>query len=167
LVFFLISFAGVAMVKGFDARINIGYLALGLTSAVFAGMAYTFVRKLKDTDHPVVVVLYFPIVAIPVVGIWSLFNWVTPHSIEWLYLLLIGIFTQIGQVYLTKSLHAEATGKVIILKYMNVIYALIFGFFIIGERHSFWSLAGIFLVIAGIILNVTFKQKRVSSGENS
>lgn len=158
-VFFILSFAGVALVKGFDERINLLFFMLGLSSAVFAGLAYNFVRKLAKTDHPIVVVFYFPLIAIPVMLVLSFFNWVTPTGWDWAYIILMGICTQVGQLYMTKALHAEKANKVIILKYLNVIYALIFSVFLLGETYSFLALLGIILVLSGIVLNVSYKQK--------
>ena len=63
IVFFLISFVGIFIIKGYDDNISTYYLILGLISAVFAGLAYNCIRKVKDTDHPLVVVLYFPLIA--------------------------------------------------------------------------------------------------------
>lgn len=159
ILFFLLAFGGVALVKGYDERVDTLYFILGIVAAVFAGLAYTFVRKLGKTDHPIVVVFFFPLVAIPAMLVFSAFNWVTPHGMDWVYLLLMGICTQVGQLYMTKALHTEKANKVIILKYLNIIYALIFGFFILGETHGFYTLIGIGLVLSGIVLNVTYKQK--------
>src|SRR5690606_26616312 len=108
-LFFGISFAGIAVIKGFDPNISLPLFLMGLGSAIFAGLAYNCVRKVKDTDHPLVVVFYFPLMAVPVMGIVSIFNWVTPIGWEWGLLLLMGVLTQIAQVYMTKALqNAEA-----------------------------------------------------------
>lgn len=145
--------------KGFDDRISLLYFILGLSSAIFAGLAYNFVRKLGKTDHPIVVVFYFPLVAIPVMLVFSAFNWVTPSGWDWVLIMLMGICTQAGQLYMTKALHTEKANKVIIIKYLNVIYALIFSVFLLGEIYSYLALLGIMLVLSGIVLNVTYKQK--------
>lgn len=160
IVFFIMAFAGVAMVKGFDERVDLLYFILGIIAAVFAGLAYTMVRKLGKTDHPIVVVFYFPLVAIPAMLVFTAFNWVTPQGMDWFYLGLMGICTQVGQLYMTKALHTEKANKVIILKYLNIIYALVFGFFILGETHGFYSMMGIALVLSGIVLNVAYKPKK-------
>ena len=45
-------------------------------------------------------VMYFPLVATPVMIVFSLFNWTTPVGIEWLLLIAVGILTQFAQVYM-------------------------------------------------------------------
>jgi len=154
---FAVAFAGVAIIRGFDTRVDITYMALGVLSAMFSGLAYNSVRKLKDTDHPLVVVFYFPLVAMPFALIACFFNWVTPVGIEWLWLILIGVFTQIAQVNLTYALQNEKLAAISGLNYIGIIYALLFGYFIFGETYNWVVLLGIFLVLTGVLLNFFLK----------
>ena len=165
-LFFLIAFAGVAMLKGFDDRVSVFYLVLGLLSAFFAGAAYNCIRLVKDTDHPLVVVLYFPMVATPIMLLLSYYNWIMPIGWEWGIILLLGIFTQIGQVFMTKALQAEKANIVASLKYLGSIYALVFGYFIFDESYDLLSILGIVLILAGVLLNVglnAWKNKKAST----
>ena len=61
-LFFLISFVGVMFIKGFDARISFLALGAGIISAFSSGMAYNMIRKTSSTEHPMVVVFYFPLI---------------------------------------------------------------------------------------------------------
>lgn len=58
-LFFAIAFSGVIMIEGFDPRIDSLFLAIGITSALFSGLAYNVIRKLKNTEHPLVIVFTF------------------------------------------------------------------------------------------------------------
>lgn len=163
-LFFLVSFIGIAIIKGFDTRITPLLFAFGIGSALFAGLAYVFIRKVKDTDHPLTVVLYFPLVATPVMAVISLFNWETPMGWEWLLLLLMGILTQIAQIYMTKALQSAEVSEITSLKYLGVIFALGFDFLIFDVIYRPLALAGIAMVLGGVVLNVLFKawqRKRV------
>ena len=158
-LFFAVSFTGVAFIKGFDQRISFFWLALGITSAIFSGLAYSVVRKLRDTDHPIVVVFYFPLVSLPFAAIACLFEWVTPSALDLFFLVLMGICVQIGQLYMTKALHAETTGKVMILQYLSVVYALGFGWIFFNETHGWIAVLGIALVVGGVLLNIIYSKK--------
>lgn len=157
-LFFGLSFAGVALLKGFDERVSISFMLLGILSAMFSGMAYTCIRKLKDSEHPVVVVFYFPLVATPIMAVLSYFNWVMPAGKDWLVLLLMGIFTQIAQILMTKGLQSAAVNKIISVKYIGTLYALGFGYLLFGESYTLFSLMGIVMVVAGVVLNLRQKQ---------
>lgn len=156
-LFFGIAFIGVAMLKGFDERVSLLYLCLGLLSAFFAGAAYNCIRLLRKSDHPLVVVLYFPMVALPFMSVLSYYDWVMPIGWEWGIILLLGVFTQLGQVYMTKALQAEKANIVTSLKYLGSLYAFGFGYFIFEESYQLLSLVGIGLVLLGVILNVGWK----------
>lgn len=158
-MFFAISFLGVALIKGFDNRISLFFMTLGIISAIFSGLAYTCIRKLKESEHPLVVVIYFPLVSIPFMLIFSFFYWVTPVGIDWLFIILMGIFTQIAQVLMTKGIQSGVTNKMISLKYIGSIYALVIGYILFGESYQIMSLLGIVLVIAGVVLNLWKKKK--------
>ena len=73
-VFMLVAFVGIAMlgISKFlsqDASVtNIDplWVLLGVFSAVLSGIAYNAIVKCQNTDHPITVVMYFPLIATPV-----------------------------------------------------------------------------------------------------
>lgn len=158
-LFFAISFTGILVMKGLNDDIKTIYVIIGIISASFSGLAYNMIRKVKDTDHPVVVVLYFPLIAIPVMGIFSLFYWKTPVGIEWLLLLAMGVFTQVAQIYMTKAWQAEAANKVASLKYVGIVFALFFDFTLFDIIPPWANILGILIVLLGVVLNVKYKEK--------
>lgn len=159
-LFFILSFTGVALIKGFDKNVSELYLIIALGASLFSALAYNMIRKLKDTDHPLVVVFYFPLIAMPITGLIAYFNWVMPMGWDWIILLGIGVVTQVAQVNMTKALQLEEVGTVSIVRYLTVIYAIFFGYTLFGEVYNFMTLLGIILVVGGVILNLLFKNKR-------
>ncbi|MBX2903965.1 MAG: DMT family transporter [Chitinophagales bacterium] len=160
-LFFAISFVGVLFIKGFDSRVSVFYLLVGIVSAVFSAFAYNMVRSLKEKEDEIVVVLHFQIFGAVVGLVFSLFNWVWPSWQDIVFLVLTGIFTHLGQLNLTKSLHREAIASVSILNYTGLIYALAFGFFFFGEIFSLNALVGIMLVVLGVILNLVWRGRKL------
>lgn len=158
-LFFLVAFTGVLIVQGFDTRVSGFYLTLGLLSGMFSGLAYNIIRKLSTTEHPLVIVFYFPLVALPVSGLYSVFNWVPPNGwFEWVVLIAIGILTQFAQYFMTRAYQSEELSKVAILKYVGLIFALIFGFIIFDEHFNVLTYLGMTIVMAGVIGNVGYKE---------
>ena len=161
--FFLISFLGVALIKGFDPDMPLLYFVLAILSAFISALAYNMVRKLKDSDHPLVVVFYFPLVAMPVAGLMTYFVWVQPEPIEWLILIGIGIATQIAQVNMTKALQMEEVGKVSIVRYLTIVYAIIIGYVFFKDDYGWITLLGISFVVLGVLLNLWYTQQKKES----
>lgn len=156
-LFFAVSFAGVLFIKGFDSRISFFYLLVGIISAFFSALAYNMVRSLKEKEDEIVVVLHFQIFGAVVGLFFSLFHWVMPSWKDLVFLILSGVFTHLGQLNLTRSLHREAIASVSILNYTGLLYALAFGFFFFRETFSLHVLLGIALVVLGVVLNLFWK----------
>lgn len=160
-IFYALAFAGVFVMKGFDSSVSTFFLVTGIISAFCSGVAYNLVRRLKEREHPLVVVLHFQLVGVVAGLFFTAFNWVTPANLwEWFSLLMCGVLTQLGQICLTKSLQAERVANVSILNYTGIIYALIFGVFIFGEVYTTQTILGILLVVLGVLLSVLYGKRR-------
>ncbi len=156
-VFFLVSFSGVLMIKGFDARVTVPELAIGVTAAVFSGLAYNFIRKLKNTDHPLVVVFYFPLVTVPFVGSYTVARWVTPSAGDWLILVMIGLATTIAQIFMTRAYQLERASNVSSFNYLGSVYAIFLGILLFDESVTWLALAGIALIVLGVIMSARYR----------
>ncbi len=156
--FFVLSFAGIVIVKGSSAQIPTELLLLGVFSSVFSGLAYNAIRKLKN-EAPLVVVMYFPLVATPVMIGFSFFNWITPVGIEWLLLIAVGILTQFAQVYMTKAYQSSEVNTVAPLKYIGVIFALTWDILLFDFVPNGTMFLGIAMVIGGVLLNLQYKAR--------
>jgi RarD protein len=155
--FYAIAFAGVLVIKGFDASVPTLFLFTGIVSALGSAVAYNLVRRLKEQEHPLVVVLHFQLVGVAAGFLFTAFNWVKPAGAwEWFCLLMCGLLTQVGQTCLTKSLQSERVARVAILNYTGLIYALAFGVFIFGEHYPAQTILGIALVVVGVVLSVVY-----------
>ena len=164
-LFFIIAMSGVAVIslgKVENASIQPFWILIGLISAVFSGIAYNAIIKCTHTDEPITVVMYFPLVAAPIMFVLLLATgYVIPQGIEWLLLLLIGIFTQIAQICMTRAFNTESAAKVTPIKYIGAIYAVAIGYFVFDETLSLYAVIGIILVLIGVLLNTFFKNLRL------
>lgn len=157
--FYAIAFGGVLLIERFDTRISPFFLALGIMSAFFSGLAYNLVRSLREREHPLTVVLHFQLVG-AVVGFMSLFfEWVTPSGREWIFLFLIGVFSQLGQMFLTNALQRERIAGVAIINYTGLVYALTVGWIVFGEPQGPLAIAGMMLVVLGVVLSVMYGRR--------
>lgn len=161
--FYAIAFAGVLFIEQFDTRVSPFYLALGIISAFGSGMAYNLVRNLKEKEHPLTVVLHFQLIGLIAGLLFSIFNWTMPSGWDWVYLFLIGVTSQLGQVFLTNALQKEKAASVSIIVYSGLIYGISVGWLVFGEAQTFYSLFGMFLVVFGVILSIFYNKRKVSA----
>ena len=161
-LFFLMAFIGVLVLKGLDPQINTFGLILVLIASVTSGLVYIIISKIGKTEHPVVVVNYFMVISTIIGGVFSIKNWVNPVGIEWVLLFSLGVFGYIGQVFMTKAFQSGKASIVAPVKYIEVIFTVLFGLLLFNEIYTFWSLLGITLIIGSLIFNVIYKSRKDS-----
>lgn len=155
-----LGFIGVYVIQGFDSRVSLFGAAIGLLGAVAAALAYNSVRSLRETDHEWVVIFYFPLVGSLVTLPFALHSWVWPAGSDWPKLLVVGVMTQLGQLYLTKGYQADSVSKVASINYLAVLYAVLFGALFFSEGLPASTGLGILLILISVALS-TLKLKKV------
>ncbi|MCB0496569.1 MAG: DMT family transporter [Cyclobacteriaceae bacterium] len=157
-IFFFVALLGVFLIQGFDPRVSMWQVILGVGSAFGAGVAYNSIRKLKLSEHPLVIIFYFPLITIPITGTYLLFRgWTTPGLAELFILISIGVVTQFAQYFLTKAYQLDDLSKVSSIQYIGIIFALTFGYFFFDESYTLKSFIGILIILTGVISNIWFK----------
>ena len=158
--FYAIAFGGVLLIDQVDDRISPFYLMLGIVSAFCSGMAYNLVRSMRGKEHPLTIVFHFQAVGAVAGFIFLFFDWQTPQGWDWLYLVCVGVFSQLGQVFLTRALQSEAVAGVAIINYTGLVYAITVGWAIFGEPQSLASIGGMGLVVAGVLMSVMYGRRK-------
>jgi len=156
---FIIAFAGVVVLKGFDLRISYWGLFLSLTSAFFLGIVFVLIRYLATREHYMTIINYFMGISI-LASLAFIHHWRMPIHNEWYAVVFIGIFGLIGQIFMTRAFSLEETTVLAPFKYMEIVYALIMGLIFFGEGYTILSLTGIVLITSGMILNVLAKKRQ-------
>lgn len=158
-LFFCSAFAGVLLLKGFDHRISMLALGIVLASAFLSGLVYVIIRKIGTSEHPVVIVTYFMVIATAVGGVMCLFDWIRPQGMEWLALLTLGVFGFVAQVLMTKALQIAEANLIVPFKYSEVIFTLIAGWLIFGEDQTWIALLGMGIIVVSLLGNVWVKRR--------
>jgi drug/metabolite transporter (DMT)-like permease len=157
---FLIAFVGVLIIKGFGTDINSIGLFFIMLSAIFLGLIFVVIRKIGNSENPLVIINYFMVMAFVFGGVMSINHWKNPNLTEWLLLLSLGVFGYFGQLYMTKALQSHETNVIAPLKYLEVVFMIIIGAFWFDEVYNLWTLLGIFLIMLGLIYNIYLKRKK-------
>ena len=135
---------------------------IGLSSAILAGAAYTTVRKLSESDQPIVIVFYFSLittlVTIPVMIITK--DFIIPTSTEALLLILIGLAAVTAQIFMTSAYRYAPAGELAIYTYSNIVFSIIFSIIIWSDFPDIYSLIGALLIVYGGYINYKVKKKK-------
>ncbi|WP_406733678.1 DMT family transporter [Vibrio scophthalmi] len=133
-------------------------IMIALCGALGSSIAYVIVRKLSQTEDSSVIIFYFPLVALPISTLlmWDSFVW--PSLFLTMMLVLVGIFTQIGQYGLTKAMQTQAAGKASAYSYVQIVFSALLGVWVFNEIPSIWTYLGGGLIVTGALINVFGKQ---------
>ena len=130
----------------------------GISGAFGSAIAYVIVKKLTKTEDSSVIVFYFPIIALPI----SIFllgsDFVVPSLMMTGLLIMVGVFTQIGQIGLTKALHCGDASKASAYSYVQVIFSVFIGWVYFSEVPIITTIIGGSLIMAGALVNVLWKR---------
>ena len=143
----LVGFVGIIVITepGFSS-LNFYYVypiifCLGLSYVAIA------IRKLSTTE-PVWLISFFFSFSIAILGLLSLFQgWVMPNFLDLFLLSMVGILGGLANLWLSQSYKYSEVSLVTPLKYLALVFAIIFGYFIWSEVPTMKTLVGALLVI--------------------
>ena len=118
------------------------------------GMSYVAIsiRQLSSTEPVWLISLYFS-AAITLAGLFTIpYGWLMPNLIDLILLSLIGIFGGVANLWLSQSYKFSEVSLVTPLKYLALVFAIIFGYFIWDEIPTIKTLVGATLVITSSVI---------------
>ena len=148
----LIGFVGVVVISepGFK---EINYLYF-LPLVFCVGMAFVTItiRKLSTTEPIWLISIFFSIIILIASLTTIPFGWVTPTPKDFILLTLIGITGGSANLFLTQSYKLSEVSLVAPLKYLSLIFAIFFGYFIWNEIPTLKTLVGASLVVLASLI---------------
>ncbi len=160
----IIGWLGIILVSYSEWELNTNILetviavGIALLGALMTALAYICVRKLSARESPLVIIYYFPLVSIPLSLPFIVNDFVLPSGFDWIWILGIGFFTQIGQLCITQGLKLIPAGQATSLNYSQVIFSSIWGVLIFKEAITIEIyLGGLCVLISTIISMSTSK----------
>jgi len=153
----VIGFVGVIFISrpGFETA-NIFYIFPIIFCLGFAAVCI-LIRKLTLYGESVwLIAFYFTLVS-GLAGLATLpfGGWLIPTKIDFILLVLIGIFGSVANLLLTQSYKLAEVSLTTPLKYLALIYAIAFGFFIFQEIPSFYTILGAGLIVVSSLIIFT------------
>ncbi|GAK22204.1 LOW QUALITY PROTEIN: permease [Vibrio sp. JCM 19052] len=127
---------------------------IAILGAFGSSIAYVIVRKLSQTEDSSVIIFYFPLVRLPASILLIGDQFVLPDFYLTMMLVLVGVFTQIGQLGLTKAMQTQEAGKASAYSYVQIIFSVVLGIVFFGELPSAWTYLGGALIVTGALINV-------------
>jgi drug/metabolite transporter (DMT)-like permease len=127
-------------------------VAWAVAGALLTAVAYVSVRELGRSEHPQVIVLWFPLISLPLSLPLVALEPTLPTLPELGWLLGVGLFTQLGQIGLTHGLMHLSAARATTISYAQVAFAALWGWLVFGEGIGAPTLAGGGLILASILV---------------
>ena len=132
------------------------------------GLSYVAIsiRQLSTTEPVWLISFYFSL-SITLLSFFTIpQGWVMPSLNHMILLSLIGIFGGVANLWLSQSYKYSEVSLVTPLKYLALVFAIVFGYFIWGEVPTFKTLIGASLVIISTLIifrREIYKKKIITS----
>ena len=162
----LIGFVGIlVIVEPGTSELNIYYLFPIIFCLGLSYVAIT-IRQLSTTEPVWLISFYFSL-SITLLSFLSIpQGWVMPSLNHLLLLSLIGIFGGVANLWLSQAYKHSEVSLVTPLKYLALVFAIIFGYVIWDEIPTIKTLIGAFLVIISTLIifrREIYKKKIITS----
>tara|TARA_X000001036_G_scaffold346083_1_gene325978 strand:+ start:72 stop:893 length:822 start_codon:yes stop_codon:yes gene_type:complete len=118
------------------------------------GMSYVAIAiRQLSTSEPVWLISFYFSLAISILGLFTVpFGWVMPTVFDFILLCMIGLLGGVANLLLGQSYKLSEVSLVSPLKYLSLIFAIVFGYFIWNEVPSFKTISGAALVVLSSII---------------
>ena len=144
-----LGFVGTIIISkpGFD-NLNFYYIYPIIFCIGFAGVSI-LIRKLTLVGEPVwLIAFYFSLFS----GLGGLITlplgrWVMPNPYDFVLLILIGLLGSVANLLLTQSYKLAEVTLTTPLKYLSLVFAIIFGFYFFKEVPTIYTLLGAGLIV--------------------
>ena len=118
------------------------------------GMSFVTItiRKLSSTEPIWLISIFFSIMILIASLMTIPFGWVMPNFHDFILLSLVGIMGGSANLFLTQSYKLSEVSLVAPLKYLSLIFAIIFGYLIWNEVPTTKTLIGASLVVSASLI---------------
>ncbi len=162
-----LAFGGLALVVGATGSFR-GESLIGLSGALLSGLAYMTVRDLSRTEHPLTILLWFPLVTIPgaLIATLRLGAAAWPQSgAEWWGHLAISATGLLGQLTLTEGLRRAGAARATAVTMAGPVFGILFGWWFFGTTPGLAASAGTVVVLSALALLAWWVPRRSDAPE--
>ncbi len=157
----IIGFAGVLIIlrPGF---IPIDLAALGvLVAALFFSLANIIVRFMRRTSNTILSWVFYPnILILLVTGCLLNTDIIIPSREHLILFFFLGICSSSGAICITKAFLCSSVATASSLHYIQMLWAVLLGYFIFQDHVDLWTVAGsVIIICSGLFLLQLAKNK--------
>ncbi|MGB0405287.1 MAG: EamA family transporter, partial [Fusobacterium sp.] len=133
----------------------------GVCGGMFAGLAYTYVRKLGGMGMagPFIVFFFSAFSCLSILP-FAIMSYVPMSTSQIIYLLFAGLFACGGQFTMTTAYYSAPAKDISVYNYSSIIFAAILGFTFLGQIPDIYSIIGYIIILLMAYTMFKFNQNK-------
>lgn len=143
----VVGFAGVLLVTRPGAGEFQWGAVFALGNAILISTVAIAIRQMSLTELSDTLIVYQCLLLVPLTALLLPFGFTTPTALDFLLLTALGVINGIAQFCWTKALHLAPASAVTPFNYLSLIWAIIVGFLIWGDRPTSDLILGSAIVV--------------------
>lgn len=157
----LVGFFGVVVMLGPSGlALNLAALA-GLGAAASQAVAYGVIRNRSAEDGALTILAWFTAGLLVLSAPLAIAFWKTPHGIQWIYLIFIGLTLTAVQFCIVKAFRLAEATVVNPVDYARLIFSAVLGYFLFQEIPTVWTIVGAATIVAAT-LYILFREAQLT-----
>lgn len=158
----IIAFIGALFIIKPELNLDILPALVGISGAIFAASAYTCLRALGNKENGSTIVFYFSLFSLIVLFPLMILTYKPMKSIQFIYLILAGIFATIGQFGITWAYKYAPAKEISIFDYSNIIFSAIISIFMFNVYPDKLSIIGYVIIFMASYYMFLYNKKQDS-----
>lgn len=153
----LVGFAGLSVAAigsgGFKGGANPVGVALVLGQSLAGALSQLQMRQLAAFDRSLTIVSWQIVLLTVLCALPLPFVWMTPPPLEFVLLVLLGIFGGLGQLLTAQAFHYAEASQIAPWSYSGTPWAMVVGYLLWGEVPTRLEIAGtVVMILAGLFI---------------
>lgn len=148
----IVGFCGVVICTqpGSGGEVSL-WVLVGLSAAVFAAAVSTTIKNLTRTESPITILVWSYFIMGSFAAVPAILTWKTPDLREVVIILVMAVFSTLGQTCTVLGLRAGEATAVAPFDYSRLLYATAAGFFIFTEVPTLATFIGAAIIVASTL----------------
>jgi drug/metabolite transporter (DMT)-like permease len=133
---------------------------VALLNALAVGVSILLVRRLSDTEPPIMILTQFAIFSTLLLALPAIWFWRWPSAYGWLLAVGVSVTATLGQYFWVQAFAAGEMSAVAPFDYLRLPFAVFVGWLIWGEMPVIWTYVGASIVI-GSALYIAYRESQL------
>ena len=142
-----LGFCGILIIVPPTGGASLWALAVGMTAQFLVSFALVLIRRMGTAERTTTIVFYYMVALSLTTAIVAPLDWRVPNGMQWPLLVLVGVVAGTAHLLITSAYRLAPASVISPFDYTGIIWAILLGYFVWGEKPDLNLFIGGALVI--------------------